>query len=119
MSDMEEVLRKVKIYPLPPDLCEQVAASVKRRLLTGYCWWAGHDVQRGDVISGGWQMYQLTPDYCERCLYSAEERDLEEDDFWHAAHRVYVWGCDHGGERWERVDLWLQARLRLPSWWEY
>ncbi|HMN10859.1 MAG TPA: hypothetical protein PKD55_00890 [Bellilinea sp.] len=93
--------------------------NVKRRLLTGYCWWAGHDVQRGDVISGGWQMYQLTPDYCARCLHSADERDLEEGDFWHAAHRVYVWVCEVGGEPWERVDLWLQSKISLPSWWEH
>jgi hypothetical protein len=33
-----------------------------------YCWWNGHDVQRGDVESGpAGETYRVTPDYCNRC----------------------------------------------------
>jgi hypothetical protein len=91
--------------------------ELRRRLRLIECFFVGHNVHYD------FSPNQL-PDWCERCWYSADERNLEGPTVPSMLSTIYVWLCERDWRWFDALDDWLYGWMlrhwiQPPSWWEY
>lgn len=94
-----------------------------RRLLWLVCFFKGHEVKSGETV-GSWEIGygRLTPDYCDRCVFDADEMDLEDRPLTlpQKLHDGYVWLVERDWRWFAAIDDYVCERnIRMPHWWNY
>jgi len=84
---------------------------------------AGHVVKSGDTVAVGGVLYNITPDYCDRCFYNYDEiNDLEENPWvYEKLHSINVWMVEREWGWYKRLwhHLWDTYGHKMPEWMEY
>jgi len=87
-ASLQEAISKIRIYPFPADLCEQVAASVKRRLPSRrtYLNHVRHNATNYDALR---VRYELTPREVDELKRAVNRRLIDELNRWHRQQKRY------------------------------
>jgi hypothetical protein len=96
-----------------------------RRLVWVVCFFKGHDFKSGETV-GSWEIGygKLTPDYCDRCCFNADEIDLEDHplELPSLLNRAYSWVVEREWRWFEALDQFITDRIghkNMPRWWRY